>query len=141
MIDLSKKSDEQLNAIVAMHLENGVARAALLSAAQRQLAILAVGGISAKDRRTDAQNVGLRELADALGWPTKVEVRSAAGITNRELRYGECHYAWVVMESFTRSNRREPSREERDALAHKHGLSPGNVNVEYSIWHRDRKQA
>ena len=141
MTDLSKKTDTQLNTIVTNHFDAGVTEAPLLTAAKRELAVRAVTGMSAKDRRTVEQELGLRELADGLGWPVDVKQRSAAGISDRGLRYGECHYAWVVMETFTRSNQREPSVTEREALAGKHGLNPGNIGVEHSNWLRERTKS
>jgi len=97
--------------------------------------------MSAKDRRTDEQKLELRDLADELGWPAEIKQRAATGISDRGLRYGECHYAWVVMETFTRAYRREPSVTERKDLAAKHSLDPGNIAAEHSNWQRKRTKS
>lgn len=93
---------------------------------------------SAKNGRTDEQERALKKMSDALGWPADSKQREAFGISNTGTCYGECHYAWIVMETFTRNFGREPTPSEREELAVRHGLNPGNVRAEYSSWRRGR---
>lgn len=99
------------------------------------------GGKNRVHNRTDEQERVLREMADSLGWPTRKDFRAAMGISGTENRYGECHFAWVVMETFLQDNGREPAPHERNALSEEHGLSPGNLRAEFTSWRKARRRS
>lgn len=138
MLDLSKKTSQQLNSIVKNHFDKGVAEAPLLTAAKHELARRAVDALSAKDKRSVEQELELRASCDRLGWPGDKTERQRAGITATEKQYGECHFAWVVMETFARDFGALPTGEDRAKLAEKFGLNLGNLNAEHAFWLRSR---